>query len=162
MAPPLLAQGEYSMSTAQGQPATTPTARGKPAARGSELQRSQTRLAWMLLAPALILIAFIALWPLAQTIWASFTNARLGSTQPTRFVGLSNYALLIRDSFWWNAVWVTIRFALITVVFEFILGMLVALVIQQQFQGPGPDAHRDAGAVGHSHDGVGPDVELDV
>lgn len=125
------------MSTAQGQPAATTAARGKPAARGSELSRAQTRLGWTLLAPSLILIAFVALWPLAQTIWNSFTNARLGSIQPTRFVGLNNYAVLIRDGFWWSAVWVTFKFALITVVFEFILGTIVALVINSNFRGRG-------------------------
>lgn len=125
------------MSTAQGQPTASPAARSKPAGRGSELQRSQTRLAWILLAPTLILIAFVALWPLAQTIWSSFTNARLASVQPTRFVGLSNYAYLIRDTFWWSAVWTTFKFALVTVVFEFLLGTIVALVINSNFKGRG-------------------------
>src|SRR3712207_1024726 len=116
-------QGESSMSTAQGQPAVTPPAAARRArAGGSELQRTQTRLAWLLLLPTLTLIAFVALWPLVQTIWASFTNARLGSIQPTRFVGLSNYAYLLGDTFWWSAVWTTFQFAIITVVFEFILG----------------------------------------
>lgn len=129
------------MSTGRGQPTvTTPqpaTAPKRAAARGGELQRSQTRLAWLLLLPTLALIAFVALWPLAQTIWSSFTNARLGSIAPTQFVGLRNYAFLIRDPFWWSSVWVTLQFALITVAFEFVLGLIVALVINSNFRGRG-------------------------
>jgi trehalose/maltose transport system permease protein len=127
------------MSTGRGQPAA-PTQRqaAPPAARkGSDLQASQTRLAWILLLPSLALVAFVALWPLIQTIWLSFTDARLASLEPPNFVGLENYSFLLADAAWWNSVWVTLKFTIITVAFEFVLGLIVALVINSNFKGRG-------------------------
>lgn len=127
------------MSTGRGQPATTTPrqATGAGQARGRTLQESQTRLAWLLLLPSLALVTFVALWPLVQTIWLTFTNARLASTEPTRFIGLDNYIFLLQDFFWWQSVWTTLKFTVLTVVFEFLLGMIVALVINSNFKGRG-------------------------
>ncbi len=129
------------MGTERGQEAA-PTQRQEapPAKKGTtqtSLQTSQTRLAWILLLPSLAVVVFIALWPLVQTVWFSFTDARLASGQPAQFVGLDNYAFLLQDSFWWQSVWTTLKFTIITVVFEFLLGMIVALVINSNFKGRG-------------------------
>ncbi|MDP9313311.1 MAG: sugar ABC transporter permease [Chloroflexota bacterium] len=128
------------MSTGRGQPAATTAQRvaaPKPAPAQGQLQRSQTRLAWILLVPTLAVVVFIALWPLAQTIYLSFTDARLASGQPAEFIGVENYSFLFSDPAWWNAVWVTLKFAFITVAFEFVLGLIVALVISSNFKGRG-------------------------
>jgi trehalose/maltose transport system permease protein len=85
----------------------------------------------------LLVVAFIALWPLVQTIWTSFTDARLASGVAPEFVGLENYADLINDPFFRTSIWVTIKFTVITVFFEFLLGMIVALVINSNFKGRG-------------------------
>ena len=41
--------------------------------------RARTRFAWLLLLPTLVVVALVALVPLLQTVWMSFTDARLGS-----------------------------------------------------------------------------------
>ncbi len=111
-------------------------ARGE--ARGhSMLVREQTRLAWLLLAPSLLIVALVALVPLLQTIYQSFTNARLASERPVQFVGLRNYADLLQDTDFLRAIWVTVQFTVITVGFEFVLGMIVALVVNSNFRGRG-------------------------
>ena len=57
--------------------------------RRSNLQRKQTRLAWVLLLPALAAVAFVALYPLGQTIYYSFTDQQfLAGIEPTKWVGL--------------------------------------------------------------------------
>jgi len=126
------------MSTGRGQQAVTAPqqAPGKAAPMG-QFQRGQVRLAWMLLLPTLLAVTLVALWPLAQTIWLTFTDARLGAVTEPQFIGLENYTFLLRDSQWWNSVWITLQFAAITVVFEFILGMIIALVINSNFKGRG-------------------------
>lgn len=101
------------------------------------LQRRQARLAWMMLLPTLAVIAFVALWPLIQTIYQSFTDARFNSTTPTTFIGLKNYQNLLTDTIFRQAVWVTIKFTVITVIFEFILGMIIAMVVNSNFRGRG-------------------------
>jgi trehalose/maltose transport system permease protein len=104
----------------------------------SDLVRRQTRLAWMLLAPSLLVVLLIAIVPLLQTIYQSFTDARLASARPAQFVGLRNYADLLTDSLFWHAVLVTVIFTVVTVVFEFVLGMIIALVVNSNFKGRGP------------------------
>lgn len=115
-----------------------PTIEVPPRKRGrSSLVRSQSRTAWLLLLPTLLVVALVALVPLAQTIWYSFTNARLASVQPTEFIGLENYRFLLRDSLFRNSIWVTVKFTLITVTVEFVLGMIIALVVNSSFKGRG-------------------------
>jgi trehalose/maltose transport system permease protein len=104
----------------------------------SDLVRRQTRLAWILLAPSLLVVALVALVPLVQTIYQSLTDARLASTRAVQFVGLRNYADLLTDGGFLHSIWVTVLFTILTVVFEFVLGMIIALVVNSNFTGRGP------------------------
>jgi trehalose/maltose transport system permease protein len=103
----------------------------------SKLVQAQTRLAWILLVPSLLVVAVVALVPLLQTISQTFTNARLASERPVQFVGLQNYANLITDTDFLRSIWVTIQFTIVTVFFEFLLGLLIALVVNSNFKGRG-------------------------
>ena len=113
--------------------ATIPTPRVS-----SDLVRRQTRLAWMLLAPSILVVLLVAIVPLMQTIYQSFTDARLASARPVQFVGLRNYVDLLSDGAFLNAIKVTVLFTFLTVTFEFILGLIVALVVNSNFRGRGP------------------------
>jgi trehalose/maltose transport system permease protein len=106
--------------------------------RRSSLQRKQARLAWLMLLPALAAVAFVALYPLGQTIYYSFTNQQfLAGIEPTKWVGLANYKDLFHDTLFRDAVVLTIKFTVITVVFEFVLGMIIALTVNSGFKGRG-------------------------
>jgi trehalose/maltose transport system permease protein len=114
-------------------PASTPRPR-----RRTKLQRRQTRLGWLFLLPALAAVSFVALYPLGKTIYQSFTDQEfLQGIQPTKWVGLANYRDLWHDDVFRHAVWVTIKFTLITVSIEFVLGMIIALVVNSSFRGRG-------------------------
>src|SRR6267378_1847800 len=104
---------------------------------GSDLVRRQTRLAWILLAPALLVVVLVAIVPLMQTIYQSLTDARLASVRPVQFVGLRNYADLLTDGQFLNSIKVTVLFTVLTVAFEFLLGMVIALVVNSNFKGRG-------------------------
>ncbi len=106
--------------------------------RRTRLQRRQTRLAWLFLLPALLVVAFVALYPLGKTIYQSFTNEQfLQGITPTKWVGLQNYKDLWHDTDFRHSIWVTIKFTLITVAFELVLGMIIALVVNSSFKGRG-------------------------
>ncbi|MDQ3809431.1 MAG: sugar ABC transporter permease [Chloroflexota bacterium] len=92
----------------------------------------------MLLAPSLLVVLLVAVVPLLQTIYQSFTDARLASTRPVQFIGLRNYADLLTDGQFLNSIKVTVLFTFLTVTFEFLLGMLIALVVNSNFKGRGP------------------------
>ena len=106
--------------------------------RRTKLQRRQTRLSWLLLLPALAAVGFVAVYPLGKTIYQSFTNQEfLGGLAPTKNVGFRNYSDLLHDTLFRNAVWETVKFTLITVAFEFVLGLIIALVVNSSFKGRG-------------------------
>jgi trehalose/maltose transport system permease protein len=106
--------------------------------RRSNLQRKQTRLAWILLLPAFAAVGFVAFYPLGQTIYYSFTDQQfLAGVEPTKWVGLENYKDLIHDTLFRDAVVLTVKFTLITVFFEFVLGMIIALTVNSGFRGRG-------------------------
>jgi len=85
-----------------------------------------------------VVVALVAIYPLGKTIYYSFTNQEfLQGIEPTKWVGLENYRTLWHDTIFRNAVWETIKFTLITVAFEFVLGMIIALVVNSSFKGRG-------------------------
>jgi trehalose/maltose transport system permease protein len=117
-------------------PAPAPRRPRRP--RRTKLQRRQTRIGWLLLLPALAVVAFVAIYPLGKTVYQSFTNQEfLAGLEPTKWVGLDNYRTLWHDSIFHHAIWVTIKFTLITVSFEFVLGLIIALVVNSHFKGRG-------------------------
>src|SRR5580765_5065832 len=94
---------------------------------GTKLKRRQTRLAWLLLLPSLAVVALVAMYPLGKTIYQSFTDQEFLALLPTQWVGLQNYKDLWHDTEFRHSIWVTIKFTLITVTFEFALGLAIAL-----------------------------------
>ncbi|MBB5275195.1 trehalose/maltose transport system permease protein [Rhizobium rosettiformans] len=120
------------------------------AAPGSDLRAQRTRSAWIFLAPTLLVLAMVAGWPLIRTIYFSFTNATLNNLEGAEFIGFSNYLSwitlqsgrtvwrgLLVDPAWWGAVWNTLRFTLLSVSIETVLGLVVALVLNASFPGRG-------------------------
>ncbi len=117
-------------------PAPAPRRRRR---RRTKLQRRQTRIGWLLLIPSLAVVAFVAIYPLGKTVYQSFTNQEfLAGITPTKWVGLENYRTLLHDTFFRHAVVLTVKFTVITVSIEFVLGLIIALVVNSNFRGRGP------------------------
>lgn len=103
----------------------------------SALALERRRAAWWFLLPAVMAVLLVAGWPLARTIWFSLTDARLDEAGAPGFVGLANYALLIADPDWWNAVRNTVVFAVVSVTCETVLGLVIALALNERMRGRG-------------------------
>lgn len=115
---------------------------------GPSLKQRRQRAAFWFLAPMLLALFCVAAWPLMRTIWFSFTDATLSNLYSAKWIGFDNY-LQVRelssgrtvwrgtlvDPAWWNAVWNTVRFALVSVAFETAFGLIVALVMNAEFKG---------------------------
>src|SRR5918912_2554538 len=95
-------------------------------------------IAYIFVAPSLIVIAAIAFWPIIQAIWYSLLNyiptyPQFGS----KFVGLQNYVKVYHDSTFTSSIGYTVLFMVVSVALEFVLGLLFALVLNQRFRGRG-------------------------
>jgi trehalose/maltose transport system permease protein len=110
---------------------------GAEAAETSQLTRQRRRAAWLFLLPMLVVLAAVAGWPLVRTISFSFTDATLDDLSRWRWVGLENFASLAGDPDWWNAVWNTARFTVLSVVLETVLGTIIALTLNAHLPGRG-------------------------
>ncbi len=108
----------------------------KQRARAGSFVRQERRAAYLFVAPALIVIVGIAFYPIAQSIWYSLLNYL--PTHPelgTQFVGLDNYKAAFADSTFTSSIVSTVLFTVVSVVLEFMLGLLFALTLNQKFIG---------------------------
>jgi ABC-type sugar transport system permease subunit len=99
---------------------------------------SDRRLAWTFTSPAVSVIALIAIFPLAWTVWNSFHLQDLRMPWLGRpFIGLGNYLELGRDPRFWSALGHTLFFSAASVSLELILGLTLALGMNSAFRGRG-------------------------
>lgn len=100
------------------------------------LRQREQRQAWVLLAPMLLVMLLLTAWPLLRTIWLSFTDAALiGSGETPAWIGLENYLYALSDPDFRASIWRTLYFTLMSVTVEGIIGVLVALLLNQKFIG---------------------------
>ncbi|SMB99410.1 carbohydrate ABC transporter membrane protein 1, CUT1 family [Thermanaeromonas toyohensis ToBE] len=99
--------------------------------------RSETRLGFFLVLPALTCIVLIALYPVLQTLWMSFFRLQLQFPHLSKWVGLENYLSLLRDSRFLSATTNTFTFTLVSVALELILGLSLALLMHKSYRGRG-------------------------
>ena len=98
------------------------------------LEQRRARIAWAFLAPTLVVLLVVAAYPLFRTFQLSLYRANL-LDYPLRpeWVGLANYAYLIRDAYWWISVKNTVIFAVVSVSLETVLGLGIALLVNAKF-----------------------------
>ncbi len=120
------------------------------APKTSSLRAQRQRAAFWFLAPMLTALIVVAAWPLLRTIYFSMTSTTLSDLYGGEWIWFKNY-LSVRvldsgkviyrgtlvDPAWWNAVWNTVKFAVVSVGFETVLGLMVALVLNAEFKGRG-------------------------
>jgi multiple sugar transport system permease protein len=88
------------------------------------------------LAPAILIIAGVIIYPLVYVIWLSL-HRRLLIFDISRFVGLDNFSFLLRDDRFWNALYNTVYFTAVSVSLELILGLSIAILLNRAFTGRG-------------------------
>ncbi|MEI7845396.1 MAG: sugar ABC transporter permease [Chloroflexota bacterium] len=91
----------------------------------------------LLVAPAMLAIMGVVLLPMLNSLWLSFQKHDLSRPQEDAFIWLSNYASLLHDPRFLNSLQATIKFSLSSVVIELILGVAIAMVLNQDFFGRG-------------------------
>lgn len=94
-------------------------------------RRSQRRLAYWLIAPAVFLMLAVTGYPIIYAFWLSLHRYNLASPADTAFIGLANYQTILTDKYWWTAFFVTLAITVISVAIEFVLGLALALVMHR-------------------------------
>jgi multiple sugar transport system permease protein len=91
--------------------------------RPGALVSREARWGYFLLAPALLVIALVALYPLGYTLWLSFQQKiiKLPWLQ-SGWIGLANYRELFAEARFWQALAHTVMFTVVSVGLELALG----------------------------------------
>jgi len=111
------------------------------------LRLSESWFAFTLILPALLGIFVVVVFPLAYSLWLSFTDVNLlRTTGPAielfgvrvplfRFVGLQNYVRVFDDPLYWSSLWRTLYFVGAFVLEATLMGLGMALVLNERFAG---------------------------
>ena len=111
------------------------------------IRLSERWFAFLLVLPALLGIFLVVLFPLLYSLWLSFTDVNLlRATGPAielfgvrvplfRWIGLQNYVKILHDPLYWSSLWRTLYFVGAFVLEATVIGMGMALVLQERFTG---------------------------
>jgi len=100
--------------------------------RRPTLQQQDARTAWLLLAPGLLIMLGVTLWPVISTFILSFFHVPTGINQVRTFVGFGNYLEMLRDQIFWETIGRTLYFTVVSVGLELILGLAIAQLIHSR------------------------------
>jgi ABC-type sugar transport system permease subunit len=124
----------------QSSPAPAP---GRPVAIEEKTRFSpgnfvERHIAYFLIAPTILGIAIVNVYPLLDTVRLSFTNRLLSRPEDeTKFIGLDNYSAILSSPGVWNAFKVSLIFTIASVGFSFVIGFALALLLNRPLPGRG-------------------------
>ena len=101
------------------------------------IRNREQQTAWIFLLPALLLLLFVFAYPIARALWLSLFTQNLGTKLQPVFSGLDNYIRIAGDGRFWQSFWTTTVFTVVTVLLELLLGLSIALLLNQRFFGRG-------------------------
>ena len=101
----------------------------------SPAARREENWGWIMVAPTIIGLLVLNLWPFVQTLYTSFCE-HLGFGH-YKFIGLQNYIEMFQNAEFWKATWNTIYFCILTVPLGLFLSLLVAMLLNAKVKGKG-------------------------
>ncbi|MFI9025367.1 carbohydrate ABC transporter permease [Streptomyces sp. NPDC053560] len=128
------------MSTQYASPGRPRDAVGTSEESGNRAERLGTRArryvppGLLFALPFLLLFAVFMLWPLADGLWMSLTDASLSAHSPS-FVGLDNYGEALGDAEMWRSVWHTVWFTAVSTVPLVTVALGMALLVHTGLPG---------------------------
>lgn len=95
-------------------------------------------IAWIFIAPTILLLLAINIFPLLWTVYLSFTNYKANRPNaPIKWVGATYYSDILSDPDVWHSMQATAHFVVWTIVIETVLGFALAWLIDRKFRGHG-------------------------
>lgn len=102
---------------------------------GSKIYKAQSTkganrlFSGLMITPTIIVLLIMSLFPLLFTIYYSFTNYYYLSRSGAEFIGLGNFVKILSDSYFQQAVRNTVVFTMVCVMFETVLGLMIAIFV---------------------------------
>ncbi len=100
------------------------------------LRRQAAIHGWLLLLPAMVMLAAFTHVPAVMTIWHSFFSTPRGKRE-AKFIGLENYRVLLDDDIFWQVLWNNLWYALGTIPISVGLALIMAIWVNGKLRGRG-------------------------
>ncbi len=92
---------------------------------------------WLMVTPALLLLILVFIYPIFRSFWLGFFTNNLTTQLQPEFSGFANYQRMLGDGRFWNTLSNTAIFTVLSVSLELLLGIGIALLLNQSFRGRG-------------------------
>jgi multiple sugar transport system permease protein len=110
----------------------------RPAARARMTLALRQRLAgWSFAGPGLVVLLLVVAVPLVLAFLLAFSSYTFLHTRLPPFLGLANIAESVNNPYFWHSMWLTVAYSVVTVAGEILLGMAIALLLNQELRGKG-------------------------
>src|SRR5215211_2281577 len=96
---------------------------------------SERRLATLLLLPSVGFLLLMTIFPTIYSLWMSMQQYNLSRPDLAHFVGARNYVQLLSDDISWKAVRTTLLFSVSALVLQFLVGLFIANLFDQERRG---------------------------
>lgn len=93
------------------------------------LKNQDARIGLLLVIPSLVIILGITLQPVLSTLYLSFFETPLSRPTGGEFIGFQNYIEILKDTNFWETIWRTVYFTVVSVGLELVLGIAIAQLI---------------------------------
>ena len=100
-----------------------------------DFERSDAKLAAVLLTPTLLLVMGVVAYPLIYSFVMSFGDVEFANIKDYDFVGISQYVRTFTDPEFIQAIQVSAKFVFFTVLVKLVLGTLIAVMLKEKFIG---------------------------
>ena len=111
----------------------------RPLWNPSAREMKEANLAFAFIAPTLLIVGLVFIWPVLYSLWLSFNRYNLSASPTPTFAWLHNYAVIFSDPVYRSDVLGstgdTVLFTVISVPLELVFGLAFALLLNEEFRG---------------------------
>jgi multiple sugar transport system permease protein len=102
---------------------------------GAPVSAYDQRSAMLFLAPMMVVLLVVAVFPIVYSFWISLFDLKLTRPHRMPFVWFGNYAKVFGDSLFWDSVGRTTTFTLVSVTAVMVIATLMSLLLNEDFRG---------------------------
>lgn len=99
------------------------------------MKKRKSGFAYIMTSPTMLILIALSIFPLVFNIYYSFTDYYYLSRQDPGFLGLDNYKNIFKDVYFQQAVYNTVKFTILAVFFETLIGLAIALLVNSVQKG---------------------------